>query len=156
MKPITSFLLVFLLLIAANISLATRPVSIGLFTPELKQSKGNNNNNKGDEGGSSGGGAGGYFGPGGGFGIPGFEKGFGNGIGGGYGYGFGGPNGGYSKGGVTRPTVVCKEKGPCYQKKLTCPAKCFTSYSRAGKGYGGGGGGGGCTMDCKKKCVAYC
>jgi hypothetical protein len=54
-----------------------------------------------------------------------------------------------------RPSVVCKERGPCYKKKLTCPAKCFTSYSRSGKGYGGGGGGGGCTLDCKK-CVAYC
>ncbi|KAG2240634.1 hypothetical protein Bca52824_090598 [Brassica carinata] len=30
------------------------------------------------------------------------------------------------------------------------------SFSRSGKGYGGGGGGGGCTMDCKKKCIAYC
>ncbi|KAK4770766.1 hypothetical protein SAY87_031298 [Trapa incisa] len=95
---------------------------------------------------------GGFFGPGGGFGIPGF----GSGWAGGYGGGYGGPNGGYSKGGIIRPTVVCKERGPCYNKKLTCPAKCFTSFSRSGKGYGGGGGGGGCTMDCKKKCIAYC
>nr|POE76418.1 hypothetical protein CFP56_19865 [Quercus suber] len=95
---------------------------------------------------------GGFFSPGGGFNIPGF----GNGVGGGYGGGFGGPNGGYSKGGIIRPTVVCKDKGPCYNKKLTCPAKCFTSYSNSGKGYGGGGGGGGCTMDCKNKCIAYC
>lgn len=100
---------------------------------------------------------GGFFGSGSGFGIPGFDKGWGNGIiGGGYGAGFGGPKGGYSKGGVIRPTVVCKEKGPCYKKQLTCPAKCFTSYSRSGKGYGGGGGGGGCTVDCKKNCIAYC
>ncbi|KAK4743736.1 hypothetical protein SAY87_010048 [Trapa incisa] len=95
---------------------------------------------------------GGFFGPGGGFGIPGFGKGWS----GGYGGGFGGPSGGYSRGGIIRPTVVCKERGPCYNKKLTCPAKCFTSFSRSGKGYGSGGGGGGCTMDCKKKCVAYC
>ncbi|PPR80759.1 hypothetical protein GOBAR_AA39951 [Gossypium barbadense] len=75
---------------------------------------------------------------------------------GGYGAGFGGPTGGYSKGGVIRTTVVCKEKGPCFNKKLTCPAKCFTYFRRSGKGYGEGGGGGGCTMDCKKKCSAYC
>ncbi|KAF2303425.1 hypothetical protein GH714_018235 [Hevea brasiliensis] len=102
-------------------------------------------------------GIGGFFGPGSGFGIPGLGKGWGNGIvGGGYGAGFGGPNGGYSKGGIIRPTAVCKERGPCYRKKLTCPAKCFTSYSQSGKGYGAGGGGGGCTIDCKKKCIAYC
>lgn len=89
------------------------------------------------------------FGPGGGFNIPGFG-------GGGYGGGFGGPKGGYAKGGIIRPTVVCKDKGPCLGKILRCPAKCFKSFSRAGKGYGYGGGGGGCTMDCKKKCVAYC
>ncbi|CAN8325512.1 unnamed protein product [Cochlearia groenlandica] len=96
--------------------------------------------------------------PGSGFaGIPGFGNGFpGNGFGGGYGGGYGGPSGGFGKGGVVRPTVVCKDKGPCNGKKLRCPAKCFTSFSRSGKGYGGGGGGGGCTMDCKKKCVAYC
>ncbi|KAK9267514.1 hypothetical protein L1049_009942 [Liquidambar formosana] len=70
--------------------------------------------------------------------------------------GYGGPGGGYAKGGVIRPTVVCKDKGPCYKKKVTCPAKCFTSYSGSGKNYGGGGGGGGCTIDCKKKCTAYC
>ncbi|CAN6857027.1 unnamed protein product [Brassica oleracea] len=107
-------------------------------------------------------GSGGYFGPGTGsvpgtgFGLPGFTgKDWGN-IGGGYGGGYGGPTGGYSKGGVVRPTVVCKEKGHCYMKKLRCPAKCFKSFSRSGKGYAGGGGGGGCTIDCKKKCVAYC
>ncbi|CAN0912855.1 hypothetical protein LINGRAPRIM_LOCUS449 [Linum grandiflorum] len=77
-------------------------------------------------------------------------------LGGGYGSGFGGPKGGHSKSGVYRPITVCKDKGPCFNKKLRCPAKCFTSYSGSGKGYGGGGGGGGCTMDCKKKCVAYC
>lgn len=100
---------------------------------------------------------GGFFGPGGGFGVPGLGNGWGNGIiSGGYGAGYGGPTGGYSKGGVIRPTVVCKEKGPCYKKKLTCPAKCFSSFSKSGKNYGAGGGGGGCTMDCKKKCIAYC
>ncbi|CAI0407316.1 unnamed protein product [Linum tenue] len=106
---------------------------------------------------SSNDGGGGFFGPG--TGIPEFGKGYwGNGpvIGGGYGSGFGGPKGGYSKSGTYRPSVVCKEKGPCLNKKLRCPAKCFSAYSRSGKGYGGGGGGGGCTMDCKKKCVAYC
>ncbi|KAI4312156.1 hypothetical protein MLD38_036999 [Melastoma candidum] len=89
-------------------------------------------------------------------GIPGFGGQPWSGFGGRYGFGFGGPSGGYSRGGVVRPSVVCKHKGPCYNKKLTCPAKCFTSYSRSGKGYGAGGGGGGCTMDCEKNCVAYC
>ncbi|KAH7545940.1 glycine-rich cell wall structural protein 2 [Ziziphus jujuba] len=160
MNPIKSFMLSILLLaLAASFCYSARPESAGTFYAELKHSKGkpSDQNNKGGGGDDAGGGAPGVFGPGGGFGIPGFGKGFGSGIiGGGYGSGYGGPNGGYSKGGVIRPTVVCKEKGPCYQKKLTCPAKCFTSYSRSGKGYGSGGGGGGCTMDCKKKCVAYC
>ncbi|CAL9194406.1 unnamed protein product [Musa hybrid cultivar] len=108
-------------------------------------------------GGGGGGGAGipgfgadpgGFFGPGGGFNVPGF--------GGGWGAGFGGPSGGHARGGVVRPSVVCSDKGPCYKKRVTCPAKCFSSFSRSGKGYGGGGGGGGCTIDCKKRCVAYC
>ncbi|MCD9645277.1 hypothetical protein HAX54_034103 [Datura stramonium] len=50
----------------------------------------------------------------------------------------------YPKGGVgvwiITPSVVCKEKGPCLGKKLRCPAKCYKSYSNAGKGYGYGGG----------------
>ena len=75
---------------------------------------------------------------------------------GGYGGGYGGPNGGYNKGGVVIPSVVCSEPGPCYKKRLACPAKCFTYYSRSGRNYGGGGGGGGCTIDCEKNCVAYC
>ncbi|PNX72786.1 hypothetical protein L195_g047390 [Trifolium pratense] len=116
--------------------------------------------NKNNDGGGVGGGGNDYggsfgFGPGGGFSIPGFDNNIG-GFGGGYGGGFGGPNGGHSTNGVIRPTVVCKDRGPCFQKKVTCPARCFTSYSRSGKGYGGGGGGGGCTIDCKKKCTAYC
>uniref|UniRef100_A0A0E0D4G8 Uncharacterized protein n=1 Tax=Oryza meridionalis TaxID=40149 RepID=A0A0E0D4G8_9ORYZ len=78
------------------------------------------------------------------------------GMGGGWGGGYGTPSGGYSRGGVVVPTVVCSEKGPCYRKKVTCPKKCFSSYSSSGKGYGGGGGGGGCTIDCKTKCTAYC
>jgi hypothetical protein len=85
--------------------------------------------------------------------IPGFNV---PGMGGGWGGGFGGPDGGYSRGGVVASTTVCSEKGPCYKKKLTCPKKCFASYSGSGKGYGGGGGGGGCTVDCKTKCIAYC
>uniref|UniRef100_J3LRJ8 Uncharacterized protein n=1 Tax=Oryza brachyantha TaxID=4533 RepID=J3LRJ8_ORYBR len=78
------------------------------------------------------------------------------GMGGGWGAGYGTPSGGYSRGGVVVPTVVCSEKGPCYKKKVTCPKKCFSSYSSSGKGYGGGGGGGSCTIDCKTKCAAYC
>uniref|UniRef100_A0A8N4EWP8 Twist-related protein 1-like n=1 Tax=Elaeis guineensis var. tenera TaxID=51953 RepID=A0A8N4EWP8_ELAGV len=77
-------------------------------------------------------------------------------LGGGYGYGVGGPAGGSGGHGVVPPSMVCSEKGPCYKKKLTCPSKCFTSFTSSGKGYGGGGGGGGCTFDCKKNCVAYC
>ncbi|TXG47320.1 hypothetical protein EZV62_026614 [Acer yangbiense] len=149
-----------ILLLTAPLCMATRP---GLETTANSKEKKpptsnqNNNNNKGGGGSGNDGGMGGYFAPGSGFDIPGLGNGVGNGIvGGGYGSGFGGPNGGHSKGGVVRPTVVCKEKGPCYMMKLTCPAKCFTSYSNSGKGYGGGGGGGGCTMDCKKKCIAYC
>ncbi|XP_039137386.1 cold shock protein 2-like [Dioscorea cayenensis subsp. rotundata] len=101
-------------------------------------------------GGNYGGGyGGGYGGPNGGY-----NK--GGGGGGGYGGGYGGPNGGYSKGGVVIPSVVCSEPGPCYKKRLACPAKCFSYYSRSGRNYGGGGGGGGCTIDCEKNCVAYC
>lgn len=160
MNSMTKILFTILLLTcAASLCLSTRPESDKPFYDELKNSRGtpkNQNNNKGGGGGNYGG-PGGFFGPGSGFSIPGFGKGFGGGtFGGGYGSGYGGPSGGSSRGGVLRPTVVCKERGPCYQKKLTCPAKCFTSYSRSGKGYGSGGGGGGCTMDCQKKCIAYC
>ncbi|RRT60614.1 hypothetical protein B296_00024891 [Ensete ventricosum] len=98
---------------------------------------------------------GGFFGPGGGFNMPGFGGGWGAGYGG-WGAGYGGFGGGYGRDGVAVPSVVCSDWGPCYNKKLTCPANCFTSYSRYGRGYGGGGGGGGCTIDCKKYCVAYC
>lgn len=162
MNSFASFLFAVMLIAAAassSLCMATRPASSGpTFSPRHNNAKGKpatQNNNKG--GGIGNGnpydpGMGGIFGPGSGFGIPGL----GNGIGGGYGAGYGGPKGGYSRGGVITPTVVCKERGPCYMKKLTCPRKCFTSYSRSGKGYGAGGGGGGCTMDCKKKCIAYC
>uniref|UniRef100_A0A7N0UJN1 Glycine-rich protein n=1 Tax=Kalanchoe fedtschenkoi TaxID=63787 RepID=A0A7N0UJN1_KALFE len=94
---------------------------------------------------------GGFFGPG--FDIPGLGNGV---LGGGFGSGYGSPSGGRSRNGIFRSSFVCKEKGPCYKKKVTCPAKCFTSFSRSGKNYGGGGGGGGCTVDCSKKCIAYC
>ncbi|KAK8957140.1 hypothetical protein KSP39_PZI000278 [Platanthera zijinensis] len=102
--------------------------------------------------------SGGFFGPGGQFNIPGLGGGNGwpeNPVGG-YGGGYGNPSGGHSHNGVNPPSVVCADRGPCHKKRLTCPAKCFTSYSGSGKGYGGGGGGGGCTIDCKHKCVAYC
>ncbi|PSS10275.1 Nonribosomal peptide synthetase [Actinidia chinensis var. chinensis] len=157
MNSITTFLLAFLLT-TASLSLATRtePAGSSQAQPKPSKEKGHHQN-KGGGGGNDGGSPGGFFGPGGGFNIPGFGSGWGNGVvGGGYGGGYGGPTGGYSKGGIIRPTIVCKDKGPCYKKKLICPAKCFTSYSRSGKNYGSGGGGGGCTMDCKKKCIAYC
>ncbi|KAJ8618142.1 hypothetical protein MRB53_014328 [Persea americana] len=150
MNTTTGFLIAVLLLTALSASHSARPDSdsdsASPFSAELKKK-------------SKGASGGGNYGPGGGFNIPGVGTipGFGNGIiGGGYGAGYGGPSGGYSRGGVIRPTVTCTDHGPCYQKKLTCPEKCFSSYSRSGKNYGGGGGGGGCTMDCKKKCVAYC
>ncbi|XP_044512455.1 cold shock protein 2-like [Mangifera indica] len=145
MNSKTSFLLAILLI--TSLCMSTRPGSSYQFSAQTKPTTSVNNNN------NRGGGLGGILGPGSGFRIPGFRPGI---IGGGYGGGYGGPNGGHSKNGVIRPSMVCKEKGPCYMKKLTCPSKCFTSYSRSGKGYGGGGGGGGCTMDCKKKCIAYC
>ncbi|KAJ9129002.1 hypothetical protein P3X46_034235 [Hevea brasiliensis] len=150
MKTFTCFLLLATLLISGTGLLSTAS------RPDPNSSKGKPTNPRNKAGGNDAG-IGGFFGPGSGFGIPGLGKGWGNGVvGGGYGAGFGGPNGGYSKGGIISPTAVCKERGPCYRKKLTCPAKCFTSYSQSGKGYGAGGGGGGCTIDCKKKCIAYC
>ncbi|RYR35959.1 hypothetical protein Ahy_A10g051039 isoform B [Arachis hypogaea] len=152
MNTLKVILVLLSILLIASPSLATRP---GSKPSGDDQQKKHSKSGGGDDP-NYGGGVGPFFGPGGGFSIPGFGNGFGNGIGGGYGGGYGGPSGGYSRGGVVRPTVVCKDKGPCFQKKITCPAKCFTSYSRSGKGYGGGGGGGGCTIDCKKKCIAYC
>ncbi|KAL3627753.1 hypothetical protein CASFOL_029116 [Castilleja foliolosa] len=136
MKSNFLILLLSFVLISAAVSLAARP------EPDQKRAS-----QKGDDGAGMGGG----FGPGYGFNIPGF----GPGVGGGYGSGFGGPNGGHSKSGIVRNSVVCKEKGPCYKKKLICPAKCFTAYGRSGKGFGYGGGGGSCTIDCKK-CTASC
>ncbi|RRT76100.1 hypothetical protein B296_00004575 [Ensete ventricosum] len=145
----TSRLFVFLLLLLLAAASSTSSAARDLES-ELAKGKG-----KGQGGGGGGSGIpefgadpGGYFGPGSGFNIPGF--------GGGWGAGYGGPTGGYSRRGVVRPLVVCSEKGPCYKKRLTCPAKCFSSFSHSGKGYGSGGGGGGCTIDCKKRCVAYC
>ncbi|RAL39431.1 hypothetical protein DM860_002964 [Cuscuta australis] len=80
------------------------------------------------------------------FGLP-------SGIVGGYGSGFGGPNG---KSGMVNQPLVCQDKGPCFQKQLTCPAKCFQSFANSGKGYGFGGAAGGCTFDCKNNCIASC
>ncbi|KAL1215940.1 hypothetical protein V5N11_028936 [Cardamine amara subsp. amara] len=135
---------ILLLTLTLSHSRLTRPESssTGSYSDQLKKNSKDNTNNKNDNG---------------------------------YGFDFGPPasgllgpgegNGGSSigpidrfikgLGGIMRPTVVCKEKGHCHNKKLTCPAKCFWFGGRSGKGYGGGGGGGGCTMDCKK-CVAYC
>ncbi|RAL44817.1 hypothetical protein DM860_003576 [Cuscuta australis] len=137
-----ALILAFFLILTATRTSSTRP------DPDL-DGQAKHGGEPSRAGGGRGGDFGGFFGPGPGFSIPGF--------GGGYGSGFGGPGGGYGKGGVVRPpAVVCKEKGPCRGKKLTCPAKCYKSFSRSGKGYGGGGGGGSCTVDCTKKCAAYC
>ncbi|KAG6778690.1 hypothetical protein POTOM_015033 [Populus tomentosa] len=127
MKSFASFFLLALLLVACSLSVATQPDPDP--DPDPKQSTKGKPTNQNNRAGGNDGGMGGFFGPGPGFGIPGFDKGWGN-MGGGYGAGYGGPKGGYSKGGVVRPSVVCKERGPCYKKKLTCPAKCFTSHSR--------------------------
>ncbi|KAK8488205.1 hypothetical protein V6N13_120011 [Hibiscus sabdariffa] len=64
-----------------------------------------------------------------------------------------GPIGGGSTGDVN--SIVCTEKGPCYNKKLTCPSNCFGQVSKSGKGFSASAGGGGCTMDCKT-CKATC
>ncbi|KAM7525130.1 hypothetical protein LguiA_015032 [Lonicera macranthoides] len=151
MNTITTTFLIAFLLTTSPLSLSTRPDS-----PGPTHAQRSTNNSPGGSGNNNG--QGGFFGPGGGwFNIPGFGVGWGNGIiGGGFGSGYGSPNGGSSQGGVISPTVVCNVEGPCYNKKLTCPAKCFTSFSRSGSGGGGGGGGGGCAIDCTNKCVAYC
>ncbi|KAK1325161.1 hypothetical protein QJS10_CPA01g02336 [Acorus calamus] len=77
------------------------------------------------------------------------------GYGGGGGGGYGGPGGGGGYGFVNRGGFTCTNKGKCYNKKLVCPKKCFTSYSYHGKNGGGGGGGGGCSYDCKS-CTTRC
>ncbi|XP_052138468.1 uncharacterized protein LOC127757084 [Oryza glaberrima] len=64
--------------------------------------------------------------------------------------------GGFGNGGAEAPSMVCSDKGPCNGKKLTCPKKCFVSFSRSGNGYAAGGGGGGCSFDCSTKCEATC
>ncbi|PHU26395.1 hypothetical protein BC332_04727 [Capsicum chinense] len=147
---ITFNLLAVLFIITFTCTFATRQVHIHPKNHVVEKTKKAGNGGARNNGNNNGSGPfGGIFGPGGGFNIP--------GLGGGvYGGGFGGPKGGFGKGGVITASVVCKEKGPCFGKKLKCPAKCYKSYSSAGKGFGFGGGSGGCTMDCKKKCVAYC
>ncbi|KAI3971962.1 hypothetical protein MKX01_030163 [Papaver californicum] len=116
------------------------------------------NNNKFHQEKSNGGGQGVSFGLASGFKIPDFGRGWGSDgvIGSGYGAGYGSPTGGYSKGGVIRTIVVCKQRGPCYHKKVICPAKCSTSYSHSGKHLGADAGSGRCTIDCKMKCIAFC
>ncbi|CAA0825297.1 Unknown protein [Striga hermonthica] len=143
MKPTNlTLLLTILLLATAAVTIATRPDPDGSAQQKKTSSKGGANDVPG---------MGGFFGPGGGFNVPGF----GPVAGGGYGSGFGGPTGGRSKSGIVRNPVTCTEKGPCYKKKLICPKKCFTAYGGSGKGYGYGGGGGSCNIDCKK-CRATC
>ncbi|RLN33081.1 eggshell protein 2A-like [Panicum miliaceum] len=63
---------------------------------------------------------------------------------------------GYRRGAPVPPSMVCAEQGPCRGKRLTCPARCFRSFSYKGKNGGGGGGGGGCSFDCASRCVATC
>ncbi|CAM0905256.1 unnamed protein product [Alopecurus aequalis] len=99
-------------------------------------------------------GAGGFFGFGGG--IPEFGGGQRSGVSGGWGAGGVGPGGGFARRGVVQPSMVCAEKGPCNNKRLTCPSRCFSSYSYNGKNSAGGGGSGGCTFDCTARCQASC
>ncbi|CAN6170786.1 unnamed protein product [Urochloa humidicola] len=101
--------------------------------------------------------------PGGGFfGGAGMPSWFGGGSGGpgagGFFGGWGEGGLGYRRGAVVPPSVVCTEQGPCHGKRLTCPARCFRSYSykSAHGGGGGGGGGGGCSFDCTTRCAATC
>ena len=102
--------------------------------------------------------AGGYGRPnpgGGGGGIPWFGGGPGQ-PGAGFFGGWGEGGLGYRRGAVVPPSTVCAEQGPCRGKRLTCPARCFRSFSYKGKNGGGGGGGGGCSFDCTTRCVATC
>ncbi|RLM87345.1 eggshell protein 2A-like [Panicum miliaceum] len=87
-------------------------------------------------------------------GIPWFGGGPGPGAGFFGGWGEGGL--GYRRGAVVPPSMVCAEQGPCRGKRLTCPVRCFRSFSYKGKNGGGGGGGGGCSFDCTSRCVATC
>ncbi|KAF0908306.1 hypothetical protein E2562_024720 [Oryza meyeriana var. granulata] len=98
---------------------------------------------------------GGEGGGGGFFEVPWFGPPGGGGWGAGYGGAGGGGGGGYARHEMAPPSTVCMEKGPCYKKRLTCPEKCFKSFSFEGKHGGGGGGGGGCSFDCNK-CKATC
>ncbi|WVZ61726.1 hypothetical protein U9M48_011555 [Paspalum notatum var. saurae] len=63
---------------------------------------------------------------------------------------------GYRRGAVVPPSTVCAQDGPCRGKRLTCPARCFRTFSYRGKNGGGGGGGGGCSFDCTSRCAATC
>ncbi|CAH2047877.1 unnamed protein product [Thlaspi arvense] len=149
-------LLLTILLLTLTFS-QSRPTRPEPLSDQLKKnSKGNSNKN--DKG---------YGSPGGHFELgPGCSVGIGNGgsyavasgcnlPGSGPGGSYAVTSGEYRKGSVVRPSLVCKEKGHCYKKKLTCPAKCFTSFNISGSGFGGGGGGGGCSFDCKK-CEVNC
>ncbi|XP_078178207.1 uncharacterized protein LOC144572489 [Carex rostrata] len=150
-----SLLLFFLLLATSTLSFATPRTTSKTQNPTTKPNPSHSTNPDTSLPG---------FDPAGGFSIPGFGNGnpFGNGpfnvpgFAGGWGGGSSGSNGGHASGGVVVPSVVCSDKGPCYKKRVTCPKKCFSSYSRSGKNYGAGGGGGGCTIDCKKRCIGYC
>ncbi|KAJ1287596.1 hypothetical protein BS78_02G021900 [Paspalum vaginatum] len=75
---------------------------------------------------------------------------------GGAGWGEGGGGLGYRRGAVVPPSTVCPRDGPCRGKRLTCPARCFRTFSYRDKNGGGGGGGGGCSFDCTSRCAATC
>ncbi|KAI3900445.1 hypothetical protein MKW92_040579 [Papaver armeniacum] len=128
------------------------------FMEDVKNPRIQKRNNKFHQEKSNGGGQGVSFGTAGDFEIPGFGRGWGSDgvIGSGYGAGYGSPTGGYSKGGVIRPIVVCKQRGPCFHKKVICPAKCSTSYSHSGKHHGADAGSGRCTINCQLKCISFC
>ena len=105
----------------------------------------NNNNENHNSGGGSDPGA--FF-----AGMPRFS---GGGVPGGGGFfgGWGEGGLGYRRGAVVPPSTVCPQDGPCHGKRLTCPPRCFRTFSYGDKNVGGGGG---CSFDCTERCAATC
>lgn len=110
----------------------------------------NNNNNENRNPGGGGGDPGAFF-----AGMPRFSGGGVPGSGRFFG-GWGEGGLGYRRGVVVPPSTVCPQDGPCRGKRLTCPPRCFRTFSYGGKNGGGGGGGGGCSFDCTERCAATC
>ncbi|ESQ50545.1 hypothetical protein EUTSA_v10022963mg [Eutrema salsugineum] len=75
---------------------------------------------------------------------------------GGFGGMFHGFPGFHGNGDLMNPTHTCTVQGPCYGKKLTCPAECYKSTNVEKEGYKSTSKSGGCSMDCTEKCIAHC